>query len=119
LYNLAHTSQPKRAHSKGKLQNLASRCFQNPIECEGNEEECNKVQYFVRLLVRWNCVIGRGEAGSGGDEDESDKGACKAYQYVNSYVSCIIVSAQCPEESQAATYRSLPDSIAMTQLVRR
>lgn len=77
------------------------------------------MQYFVRLLVRWNCVIGGGEAGSGGDEDESDKGACKAYQYVNSNVSCIIVLAQCPEEPQTATYRSLPDSAAMTQLVGR
>jgi hypothetical protein len=38
------------------------------------------VQNFVRLLVRWNLVVGWGEAGGGGDEDERDEGDYKENQ---------------------------------------
>jgi hypothetical protein len=75
LHNLAHTAQPQRAHRKRKLQQLAPRCLQDPVERERDQEEGHEVQHFVRLLVRGDLVIGRREAGGGGEEEEPEEGA--------------------------------------------
>lgn len=77
LHHLTHTPQTQGAYRERELQHLAPRRLEDPVEGKCEQEECDKVECFVGLLVRWDLVVGWGESGGGGDEDE--EGECRCW----------------------------------------
>lgn len=73
--NLTRDAEPNGAHNECVLQHLAPARLEDPVECERKQEEGHKVQSLVGLLVRWDRVVARREAGGGRDEYQGDEGA--------------------------------------------
>ena len=65
------------------------------------------MQHFVGLLIGWNRVVGRGEAGGGRDEEESGEGGCcnrKLLFTQNTSTHALLESDQAPLQLSLMTH---------------